>query len=181
MEDSRNRLLGFFFIIIGAVLILDHYDFISFNIWDLWPLILVYIGAKAERDYFKGHASGRNLLTGTTLIVYGLYFLIDTFSIWSIDFNFWPVFILGPALGFLQMAHFGHSPKHNYRKGFIMLVIAIVFFVNGFVNVQYELILFVGLIIIGLFMLRKPESITYEDEDENHDDDDSNSKKSERY
>lgn len=168
MENSRNRLLGFFLIIIGAVLILDHYDFIRFNVWDLWPLMLVYIGAKSERDYFKGQASSRNLLTGATLIVYGLYFLIENFSIWNFDINFWPVFILGPALGFLQMAHYGHSPKRNYKKGFIMLAIAAIFFVNSFINIQFDLVVFGGLIIIGLFMLRKPDNFIYGDEDETY-------------
>ena len=121
MEESRNRLLGLFLVIIGGVLILDYYEIIRFNIWDFWPMILIYMGAKSERDYFRGHASGRSLLTGATLLTYGLYFLISNFSLWDFQGRLWPVFILGPALGFLQMAYFGHRPKKNFKTGIVLL------------------------------------------------------------
>ena len=163
MEESRNRLLGLFLVIIGGVLILDYYNIISFNLWDFWPLILIYMGAKAERDYFRGHASGRSLLTGATLLTYGLYFLISAFSIWHIEGNLWPMFILGPALGFLQMAYFGHRPRKNFRTGIILLVISLVFLVQNFINIQFDLMLSVGLVLVGLFMLRKVDPV-YSDE-----------------
>ncbi len=156
MEDSKNRLLGIFLIAIGAVLVMDHYHIIYFNIWDLWPLALVYIGLKAERDYFSGNASGRNLLTGATFLTYGLFFLVSEFTTWNVQGNLWPLYIMGPALGFLQMAYYGHRPRANYRTGMILLGISLLFLVENFVNLNYDLILFVGLIAVGLYLLRKP-------------------------
>ena len=167
MDESRNRLLGIFLVIIGGVLIMDYYHIIRFDIWDFWPLILVYIGAKAERDYFRGHASGRNLLTGATMLTYGLFFLLGNFTTWGIQGKLWPIYILGPAIGFLQMASYGHSPRRNYRTGMMLLAISSVFLIESFIDIKYDLIMFVGLIAVGLFMLRKPSPA---DPDEKSDD-----------
>lgn len=157
MEESRNKLLGTFLVIIGGVLILDYYHIISFSIWAFWPLILIYIGAKAERDYFSGHASGRNLLTGATLLTYGFFFLIGNFTTWGIQGRLWPIYIMGPAIGFLQMAYFGHRPKKNFRTGILLLAISGFFLLESFIHIKYDLIMFVGLIAVGLFMMRKSE------------------------
>ncbi|MCA0384722.1 MAG: DUF5668 domain-containing protein [Firmicutes bacterium] len=159
MEESRNRLLGFFLVIVGGVLILDYYHIINFNIWDFWPIILIYIGAKAERDYFSGHASGRNLLTGATFLTYGFYFMMSNFTSWGIQGKLWPLYILGPGIGFLQMAYYGHRPRKNFRTGLLLVGISALFLVENFINIQYDLILFVGLIFVGLFMLRKKEPV----------------------
>lgn len=160
MDESRNRLLGFFLVIVGGVLILDYYHIINFSIWNFWPIILLYIGAKAERDYFSGHAGGRNLLTGATLLTYGTFFMIDNFTSWNLQGRLWPIYILGPAIGFLQMAYYGHRPRKNYRTGMLLLGISLFFFIESFINIKYDLVFFVGLIAIGLFMLRKSDPIT---------------------
>lgn len=158
MEESKNRMLGFFLVIIGAVLIMDYYQIISFSIWNLWPLILIYIGAKAERDYFSGRAGGRNLLTGATLLTYGLFFLLGNFTSWGIQGRLWPLYIMGPGIGFLQMAYFGHRPRKNFRTGLLLVGISCLFLIESFIRIEYDLILYVGLIAVGLFMLRKSET-----------------------
>jgi hypothetical protein len=166
MNESRNRLLGILLVIAGGILVLDYYHIIHFSFWDFWPLILVYIGAKAERDYFAGSASGRNLLTGATFLTYGLFFLLGNFTTWGIQGKLWPLYILGPAIGFLQMAYYGHRPRSNYRTGFVLSAISLVFLVENFINLNYDLILFVGLIAVGLFMLRKSDPVESDDRDE---------------
>lgn len=162
MESSKNKLLGLFLITIGAVLVMDYYHIIHFSIWGLWPLILIYIGAKAERDYFQGLTSARSLLSGATLLTYGLYFLASSFLSWGIQDKLWPLYIMGPAIGFLQMAYFNYRPKSNFRTGILMFGFSVVMLVQNFINIKFDLILYVGLIAIGLFMLRSTTEQPYD-------------------
>ena len=159
MDESRNRLLGSFLVIVGGVLILDYYNIINFSIWNFWPMILIYIGAKAERDYFAGHASGRSLLTGATMLTYGLFFMMENFTSWGLQGRLWPIYILGPAIGFLQMAYYGHRPSRNFRTGMLLLAMSLFFFIENFIHIKYDLIFFIGLMAVGLFMLRKSDPI----------------------
>ncbi len=164
---QKNRTIGLFLIAFGFIMILGYYRIIHFDIWDLWPLLLMYLGVKAERDYFNGYGGSGKLMTGAVLITYSLYFLADNFISSRISNLLWPMLILGPALGFLQKAYFGHNRRKNKRVGTIMLLISGIFFINELVNLRYDLFLYVALVMVGFFMLRKDKYDDGDDDDSN--------------
>jgi predicted membrane protein len=40
----QGRGIGWFFVILGSIFLLDKFDVFDFRIWDLWPLVFVFIG-----------------------------------------------------------------------------------------------------------------------------------------
>lgn len=151
--EKNNSHLGIILLLIGALMLFSHFDFIQFAVWDLWPLILIYLGIKSERDYFSGYKGSRSLLTGAVLTTYGVYFMISNFSHYTVSNLFWPLFILGPALGFLQMAYYGHKPSKNYKRGIILSIIAGAFFFDELLNFKFNIIIAIALIVFGVYLI----------------------------
>jgi predicted membrane protein len=91
--DLRRLLFGLALIIVGGLLVLQRADIVGdFNIWQLWPLILVGLGIAmlAER---QGSPLG-----GLILLVIGLVFLIGNVlpgSSWS---WVWPLVLIGVGI-----------------------------------------------------------------------------------
>ncbi|WP_255298576.1 cell wall-active antibiotics response protein LiaF [Brevibacillus dissolubilis] len=73
----RKMVLGIIIIFIGFGLFLDNIGFISFSLFDMWPLILIYIGA---RQWAK-----RKRLSGIVLISLGVLFVLDLWLGISVD------------------------------------------------------------------------------------------------
>ena len=49
-RGSRRYTAGSIFIFVGAVLLLSNLGYISFGIWDLWPVILVIVGSEPDSE-----------------------------------------------------------------------------------------------------------------------------------
>lgn len=167
---KKNNHFGLILFLIGILLLINHFHFIHFDVWSLWPLILLYIGIKAERDYFAGYKTSRSLLIGATLTTYSVYFLMEEFVHYSISNMMWPLFILGPALGFLQMAYYGHKQKKNYKRGILLSIIAGAFFFDELLNFRFNVFIAILLIFIGAFFMFR-DHVHPEWEDENDSDD----------
>ncbi|MBM3790792.1 MAG: hypothetical protein FJW35_10660, partial [Acidobacteria bacterium] len=43
-RDTAGLFVGFLLMGLGTILLLDNLRFIRFDVWDFWPLILVFIG-----------------------------------------------------------------------------------------------------------------------------------------
>ncbi len=158
MKHDNSRIIGSIIVIIGLILFANHYNLIHFDVWSFWPLILVYYGWKSESDY-RHSKNPHKLLTGATLFGFGFYFLID--ALWGNPASdiLWPMFIIAPGLGFLHMAYNGHHPKRNFRKGIIISLIAIAFFIDEVASVNFDTIIYVVIILFGLLLLTKNKFI----------------------
>lgn len=73
----QKLLAGLALIVAGFGLFLDNLGIISFHIWDLWPLILVYFG-------FRAFAKGKRL-TGGILTALGALFVLQVWFNIGID------------------------------------------------------------------------------------------------
>ncbi len=162
---TRNGFLGLIFILLGALLIFDHYNIIYFDIWELWPLIILYMGIKSEQKYFNGYGGPKNLLTGATLITYSFIFLANNFLYWRISNHIWPLYIMGPGLGFLQMYYYGHNKRHNFKMGITLVTISTIFLIDSMLNIPFDMILYVGLVLFGLYLITKDREEDLYDEE----------------
>ncbi|MDK2865841.1 MAG: hypothetical protein PWP51_844 [Clostridiales bacterium] len=160
MDRHRHSALGILVVLLGIVLIMDYYGIIHFDIGNLWPLILILVGYRAERDYFNGYAGARHLLLGTTLITYGIYFQLAELPLMPYQFEdkFWPIFIIGPGLGFLQMYYMGHRPKKNLRTGTLLVGLGSIFLIQEFMTLHIQLFLYVAVILFGIFLISKGQA-----------------------
>lgn len=153
--NTKNRFWGIILIIGGIFLILNHYDIVHFSIWGLWPLILVYLGIKAENEYFKGYGNSGKLMTGPVLILTGSYFLMNNIFPHVFYNLFLPILLSGIALGFLQKAYYGYNRKKNYRFGVVIGIISILMFIEHLSFFDFDLLIYIAFIFIGLFLLKR--------------------------
>jgi predicted membrane protein len=104
---SHNRVwLGFWFLVIGAALLVQHMNLGLPNWVFSWPTFLIILGlAIGVRCRFRG--PGWLILTfiGTVL-------LLDKNSSWSLHDLFWPIILIGVGIAFII------SPKYHgyYRR-----------------------------------------------------------------
>lgn len=91
---------GVILALIGLVLLMKVLGVIGASLMSLWPLLLLGLGASCEREG-RAHPAARagSLITGGTLIVYGLMFLACELVGWRLMAYIWPGFLAGPALG----------------------------------------------------------------------------------
>lgn len=165
MQKNNSR-VGIILLLLGCFLLINHFDIIHFNVLSFWPLILLYLGVKAERDYFAGYKTSKSLLFGATLTTYAVYFFIKEFGHYAIGNLLWPMLILGPALGFLQMAYYGHKRNKNYKRGIILSIIAGAFFFDGLLNFQFNIFIAILFIGIGAFLIFRDKEHVAEYDDE---------------
>jgi hypothetical protein len=100
--------------------------------------------------YFQDRKNYGLLMPGSILIVYGLLFLYCSIEGWYLMSYWWPVFILGPGIGFFMMYILGEREKGMLVPASILSGIAILFMVSHSGLWRYWP---VALIIIGVIMI----------------------------
>lgn len=99
----RSLSQGMIMAIIGLVLLMKALGIIDISLISLWPLLLLGFGLSCEHEGWTHPAtSAGSLVTGGTLIVYGLMFMACELMGWRLMAYVWPGFLAGPALGLYQ-------------------------------------------------------------------------------
>jgi len=52
MNRNVKRFWGFVLVIVGVLSVLNYYDIININLWELWPLVILALGLMFEVWYF---------------------------------------------------------------------------------------------------------------------------------
>ena len=104
-----RSMIGLIIILIGLLLLLENFGFdIDINLWDWWPLILIFIGL--------GHLSrskpNTHILSGWIFIILGLLFISNNYHFLGFEvWDLWPVFII--LLGLSLLGHIHHRPAQT--------------------------------------------------------------------
>jgi hypothetical protein len=145
-----NMIFGAALIVIGVLLILTNLDIITIDFRDLWPWIITLVGIAFWIGYFNNRANYGLLMPGTILVVYGVYFYYESINFWRTAGMLWPVYLLGPGLGFFAMYYFGPREKGLLVAGAVNSGIALFFLLQLTSLFQYWPVL---LIILGALLL----------------------------
>lgn len=97
---SGRILTAFFLILIGALLLMPHfgYDW-DIDFWDLWPVILVFIGISS----LSGEKGRTRPMEGAIWIAFGLLFLGSSLGFYHFHFHtVWPLLLI--AVGVLLLS-----------------------------------------------------------------------------
>lgn len=156
---SGSRILGIGLILIGLLSILVSFNVIDIEFWEVWPFILLVLGLMFEIGFFTGSKKDPGLLVpGGILITISMIFIINIVFGWYMMSYIWPMFILAPGLGLLQLYLF--SPKSN-RAGIlipttILLLLGTYFLLGNFYYfVNFSLFISIVIIIVGLMLIFK--------------------------
>ncbi len=115
--DTRV-IIALFIIAIGVLFLLENLGVpISFNFWELWPVVLILIGlSQISRTRDTGQSLG-----GWILIIIGVLFLLSNLAIIPYGFfDFWPVILILVGILILKNAFWGFG-KAPSSKDFINL------------------------------------------------------------
>jgi hypothetical protein len=116
----------------------------------LWTLFVLAPGLGFFFAFFKDRKSIGLLMPATILTSYGLLFLYCEIVGWEQMEYVWPVFILGPGLGFFLMYYLGTKEKKLLIPGSILVFIALINIGLADVGSFFWPVLLIG---IGLFLL----------------------------
>jgi len=115
--DARV-IVALFIIALGVLFLLENIGVpVGFNIWQLWPVVLILVGlSHLSRTRDTGQSLG-----GWILIVIGVLFLLSNLDIIPYGFfDFWPVILIMVGILILKNAFWGFG-KAPSSKDFINL------------------------------------------------------------
>lgn len=145
-----DMVIGVGLVILGILFLSENIGFISFDFQNVWPVFVILAGAGFWVGYFQDRKNYGLLMPATILVVYGLLFLYCSLEGWYLMSHWWPVFILGPGIGFFMMYLLGEKEKGMLVPAFILCGIAILFMIShsGFWRYWPVALIIIGLILI---------------------------------
>lgn len=143
---------------LGVLLLFERFvGFYVHDAWQLWPLILIGIGVVR----LAGTADRERRRSGLTLVIVGLWLLVNTLELFDFDWGTsWPLLLIGLGLG--KLIH----PERDGRSGGVFLIlIGIWSLVNvlGLRGIYWEdswpfAIIIVGLVLVWKALFERPRA-----------------------
>ncbi|HNR62842.1 MAG: hypothetical protein GXY29_06195 [Thermotogaceae bacterium] len=156
--ESSKRSLALVFavslIVLGFFGLLGAFQIIVITWEKVWPLFLLVPGLIFEISYFRNKKLSGLLVPGGILITLGLLFFFCSFTNYGILEYLWPIFIMAPGIGLLQMYFLALPAKGLFIGGIIPFSIGALFMFFTLLQHTFFSIAFpVVLIGIGLYFL----------------------------
>ncbi|WP_028986491.1 LiaI-LiaF-like domain-containing protein [Thermicanus aegyptius] len=123
--NRNQQMVGIFFILLGLFFLLAKMELIPFSLFDLWPFFLVIPGLAFHFFGFLNRIPGLHV-PGGILTTIGILFLFTEFFGYGWMEHLWPIFIIAPGIGLLELYLFG-----TREKG-LLIPVVILFSVGGF-------------------------------------------------
>jgi len=147
---------GIGLLVVGLLVLAGELNLFSIG-WDIiWPLVILILGLCFHIGFALGGGRSPGILVpGGILITYGLLFFACTVLSWRLMSQLWPVFIIGPGIGLLELYLF--SGKARDRA--LLVPVGILFALGGTMLVletaliSWDYFLPVVLIMVGLLLL----------------------------
>lgn len=161
--NNKKFFWGIVFILIGLLGLANQIININlFEFGNLWPLFILIPGLSFEYSYFVNKKNSGLLVPGGILTIIGLLFVFETATRWNFSRYTWPIYILAPAIGLFQLYIFGERDRGLLIPVGVLTIIAVISFIsisfgNIFVWLNTSIILPIGLVAIGLYIIFSKE------------------------
>ncbi|NOX36677.1 MAG: hypothetical protein GXO78_03990 [Calditrichaeota bacterium] len=152
---AKSFIWGVLFLLAGILFLLRNLDIIYFDMEDTWPVFLLIPGILFWYFWYIDRSNYRLLMPGTILIVYALYFFFEQQIMYRMVDRLWPVFILGPGLGFWAMYFLGSRQTRYFRSGAILVGFSVLFFILSLDERFFLPLLLIG---IGVYLMMREKS-----------------------
>ena len=150
--DNRSKALGLGLIFLGVVFLLENLNVIRFNFFQIWPVFVILGGVGFLLGFFINKKNYGLVMPGIILIIYGSLFMYCNIMGWEYMQSLWPVFLLGPGLGFFVLYFAGQQDKGLLLPGGILTVLGLLFIFRYFEYLRYWPVLLIigGIVLIFL-------------------------------
>ncbi|MCQ1531455.1 LiaI-LiaF-like domain-containing protein [Lutispora saccharofermentans] len=158
MKKNHNIFIGGLFIIIGTLFLLSNLGYLNFSWSYVWPLALLVPGVYLHISFFTGMDKNPGILVpGGILATYGLLFYANVVFGWNIMADLWPVFLIGIAIGLLELYLFGSRDKALLIPITILGGLGLIFLTNTIYILNRKYLAPAFLIVLGILILLKSD------------------------
>lgn len=154
MRNSGSLTFGISLVMIGTVIFLNTIHIINLS-WNLiWPIFILGFGIMLHLQFMIGSKKNSEILVPAGIFTtYGLLFYICILLGWHMMNFLWPLFIMGPAVGLLEMYLFGKHEKALLIPVSILSIIGFSFLTMNLTKYGYNYILSLILIFCGTLIM----------------------------
>jgi hypothetical protein len=149
---TKDFIFGLVLICLGIIFLADNLDFIKLDFSSIWPALVVLIGLAFGLSFLYNRKNYGLLMPATILIIIGLLFWYCSITGWYHMNILWPMFLIGPGLGFYFMYLLGEKEKALLIPAGILVGLGLLFMLRFSRILRYWPLI---LIIIGIYLLYK--------------------------
>lgn len=158
MNNKTNLSVGVLLILLGLLFVAN-----SLGIWGLefsWPSILLFIGLGFILGFNASKTSYGMLMPGAILTLSSVpLFICSTTGHWDRMVQLWPIFLLGPSVGFILMYISGPRDKGLLIPALILGGMSIFFLmVFNYMTFLWPILFILSGLIFIYFGIKKPIS-----------------------
>jgi predicted membrane protein len=145
---NKSVVTGIVLIIIGLIFLLP--SFTNLTLRDLWPVLMLGPGILFFLGYIADRKNYGLLMPGAILTTYGLLFLYCSLTDWYMMRSLWPLYLIGPGIGFFLLYYFGKKETALLVPGSILTILGLIFLVR---STDYDYLWPVVIIAAGLLLI----------------------------
>lgn len=150
--SKNQQMVGILFIIAGLFFLLAKMNLFPFSIADLWPLFILIPGIAFNLFGFLNRTPGLHV-PGGILTTIGLLFLFTELFGYGWMEHLWPIFIIAPGVGLLELYLFGERESGLLIPVFILFTIGGTFLFFTLFSTFIPYLVALLLILLGLYMI----------------------------
>jgi LiaI-LiaF-like transmembrane region len=149
---TKDFIIGLVLVCLGFLFLADNLDLIHLDFTNLWPILIVLIGLAFGIGYLYNRKNYGLLMPATIFTLYGLLFWYCVLTDWDTMHILWPMFLIGPGLGFYFMYLLGGKEKGLLVPAGILVGLGLIFLLRFGIILKYWSLI---LIVIGIYLIYK--------------------------
>ncbi len=122
---QRTRLHGIALVILGALFLI--FNLSNLSLRDLWPVIFIALGLYFVVLFAIDRKDYGVLMPASIFLVMGAMFQYCQIEGWWMMRVLWPLFLVGPGLGFFLLYYFGKRESGLLIPGYILTGLGVLF------------------------------------------------------
>jgi hypothetical protein len=153
---TSDMVIGVGLIILGILFLFENFGYIAFDFADVWPVFVIMAGAGFWIGFIQDKKNYGLVMPGTILIIYGLMFFYCSVEGWYYMTYLWPVFIIGPGIGFFMMYLLGQREKGMLVPASILTGLGLLFMLSktGIMRYWPVILIIVGIVLIVRYQMK---------------------------
>jgi len=124
--DKRTRIQGLALVVLGILFLAINLS--NLNLRDLWPVFFLALGLYFIVLFLIDRKNYGVLMPASIFLFMGGAFQYCAIEGWWMMRSLWPVFLVGPGVGFFLLYAFGKKESGLLIPGYILTGIGVMFF-----------------------------------------------------